>query len=72
MLAVKLMTIEKETLIMTTKDDYVYRCPKACPIKKRCFVLKVREQIKEPIEVIQKCKAEKKDILIYIGGERPP
>lgn len=52
--------------------EIIYRCPKACPIKKRCFVLKVREQIREPIEVLQKCKAEKKDILIYIGGERPP
>ena len=53
-------------------QEIIYRCQKACPIKKNCFILKVQERIKEPIKVLQKCPAEKKDILIRIGGERPP
>jgi hypothetical protein len=49
-----------------------YRCPKNCPIQKKCFILKTAEPIKEPIRVLQKCPAKKKDIPITIGGKRPP
>lgn len=44
--------------------EITYRCTKKCPVRKNCFILKVQEQIKEPIKVLQKCPAEKKDILI--------
>lgn len=51
----------------------VYRCPRKCPIHKRCFILKSAEQIKIPIQVLQKCPANhNKDILISIGDPRPP
>jgi len=51
----------------------IYRCPKECPIHKQCFVLKSAAQIEEPIHVLQKCPAEhNNDILITIGGQRPP
>lgn len=53
-------------------QQIIYRCTKNCPYRKKCFILKVQEQIKEPIKVLQKCPVEKKDILISIGGERPP
>jgi len=52
--------------------ETIYRCKKECPIGKNCFILKVEEHIKEPIKVLHKCPAEKKDIPIQIGGERPP
>lgn len=51
----------------------IYRCPKRCPINKKCFLLKVREPIKQSIEILQKCPAEHgKDISITIGKDRPP
>ena len=53
-------------------DEIIYRCPRKCPINKTCFILKVPEKIKEPIKVLQKCPAERKDILVVIGGVRPP
>ena len=59
----------KEVAIM---QEIVYRCTQKCPIKKKCFILKVQEQIKEPVKVLLKCPVVKKDILISIGGERPP
>jgi hypothetical protein len=53
--------------------EVIYRCQKKCPINKQCFVLKSLGPIKEPIRVLQKCPAEHgKDILLTIGGERPP
>jgi hypothetical protein len=51
----------------------VYRCTRKCPINKRCFVLKVKAPLKEPIEVLFKCTAQKKeDIVLKIGGAQPP
>ncbi len=53
--------------------EVIYRCHKHCPLKKRCFILKSPGHINEPIRVLQKCPAERgKDILLTIGGERPP
>ena len=53
--------------------EVIYRCQRKCPLKKRCFILKSSGPIKEPIPVLQKCPAEHgKDILLTIGGERPP
>lgn len=52
--------------------EYTYRCPKKCPIGKHCFVIKVPEQIKTPLTVLQKCPEKKMDIQIVIGGLRPP
>ena len=53
-------------------QEIIYSCHEKCPIKKHCFILKVPERIKEPVKVLQKCPAVKKDILLSIGGERPP
>ena len=49
-----------------------YRCPRQCKIHKKCFILKTETSVKQPIAVLHKCLAEKKDIRIIIGGERPP
>lgn len=54
------------------KQEYTYRCPLKCPIHKKCFIIKVTEEIKEPITVLQKCLARKSDIKITIGNTRPP
>ena len=53
--------------------EIIYRCKKKCPLNKQCFILKSPEHIKEPIRVLQKCPAEhNKDILLTVGGQRPP
>lgn len=54
------------------KSIHTYRCPVKCPIGKQCFVIKVEEELKQPIAVLQKCPAKKADIRIKIGGSRPP
>ena len=54
------------------KSTHTYRCPMKCPIGKRCFIIKVTEEIKEPLTVLQKCPDRKADIRIIIGGTRPP
>ncbi len=47
-------------------NDFVYRCSRACPINKRCFVIKVENKITQPLHVMYKCKAKKKEILLRI------
>ena len=54
------------------KSERTYRCPAKCPISKQCFVIKVEEELKQPIAVLQKCPAKKADIRITIGESRPP
>lgn len=54
------------------KTGYVYKCPKQCPIHKHCFVIKLEDQLKQPLTVLLKCVAQKGDIKVEIGGERPP
>ena len=54
------------------KQEYTYRCPLKCPIHKKCFIIKVTEEIKEPLTVLQKCPASEADIKITIGNPRPP
>ncbi len=55
------------------KQEYTYRCPVDCPIHKRCFVIKLKHPLKEPLHVLQKCLAKKgADIEISIYPERPP
>lgn len=53
-------------------NGIIYRCPRKCTINKKCFILKARTPLKEQITVVQKCKAERAEIQIEIGGERPP
>lgn len=53
-------------------SEFVYRCMKPCKIHKHCFIIKTQNPIKQPLAVLHKCKAEKKDILLIIGEERPP
>ncbi len=48
-------------------NDYVYRCSKQCPIRKKCFVIKVKDLITQPLQVMYKCKACKREILISIN-----
>lgn len=57
---------------MMNKDGYIYKCPLLCPIKKHCFIIKVEERIKQPMTVLLKCTAQKGDIKVEIGGDRPP
>ena len=57
--------------IMQTNNT-IYRCDRKCPIHKNCFLLKVEQPIKTPIVILHKCLAEKRDIRIQVGGERPP
>ncbi len=47
--------------------EFTYRCNRHCPIGRNCFVLKTKEKLKMLIVVLQKCKAEKKDIQLIIG-----
>ena len=54
-------------------DITTYRCTEKCPIHKRCFILKVQQPIASPLKVLQKCPAKNgKDIVVLIGGARPP
>lgn len=51
----------------------IYRCPKICPINKKCFILKSKADIPVPITVLVKCASEKgKDIEVEIGKTKPP
>ena len=54
------------------KLTYTYRCPIKCPIGKRCFIIKVTEELKKTLTVLQKCPNRKADIQIVIGGSSPP
>ena len=52
--------------------EAIYRCTKPCKINKRCFILKTELPLRQPIAVLHKCQAEKKDIRLIIGEESPP
>lgn len=52
--------------------EKVYKCTKKCAINKHCFIIKLREPLREKATVMFKCPAVKKDILIEIGGDKPP
>ena len=55
------------------QKSYIYKCPKTCPINKRCFIIKTVFPISDQIKILQKCIAKKQDIEITIGGNsRPP
>jgi hypothetical protein len=55
------------------KLEIVYRCTQKCPIHKHCFILKVPIQLKEPLLILLKCKAnDGKDIPVIIGNKSPP
>lgn len=42
----------------------IYKCPKKCNINKHCFIIKLKEPLREKATVMFKCPAVKKDILI--------
>ncbi len=53
-------------------NSYIYKCPKQCPINKKCFVLKTPDILRQPLKVLQKCPAVNgQDILIAIGNKPP-
>ncbi len=54
------------------KQITTYRCNLSCPIKKKCFIIKTLGSLKEPVTVLFKCVAKKKDISLKIGGHDPP
>lgn len=54
-------------MIKVKITEFTYRCNRHCPIGRNCFVLKTKEKLKMLIVVLQKCKAEKKDIQLIIG-----
>ena len=54
------------------KMEKVYKCTKKCAINKHCFIIKLREPLREKATVMFKCPAVKKDILIEIGGDKSP
>lgn len=46
----------------------IYYCPKVCPIRKHCFVIKLVKELPEPLTVLKKCPAcNGQDIRIVIG-----
>lgn len=54
-------------------QGYIYNCPKKCPIRKKCFIIKLTSELAQPIEVLKKCEAcHGQDIIVTIGGSRPP
>jgi hypothetical protein len=54
-------------------NSIIYRCPKKCPVNKKCFLLKVSKPINQPIEILQKCPAmHGKDICIILSKESQP
>ncbi len=65
-------TISKPDTSESTERGYVYRCPKACPLRKKCFVLKTAAALPYRIGVWQKCAVTKSDIRITIGDGKPP
>lgn len=52
--------------------DNIYNCNRKCPIGKHCFIIKTAKPLREPIDVLVKCRKTKKDILVTIGELRPP
>ena len=53
-----------------SNQGIIYRCPYSCPIHKRCFVVKLAEEPMQPLTVLQKCEARKKDVEIMIGKSK--
>lgn len=49
------------------QQGIVYRCSRLCPIHKRCFVVKLESEPKQPLIVLHKCEASKRDVKIEIG-----
>ena len=49
-----------------------YRCPRNCPINKKCFILKSKNELPSSLTVLVKCPNEKgKDIEVEIGKTKP-
>lgn len=55
-----------------TQVGTIYRCTKDCSIRKHCFIIKTAMPLSNPIAVLVKCPAVKKDIQVIIGPNRPP
>ena len=53
-------------------NERVYRCNLQCPIRKHCFIIKLKEPVTTPLVVLHKCEATKRDVEITIGDPRPP
>ena len=53
------------------KKAYTYRCPHKgeCKHRRNCFILKTEQKLKESLEVIYKCQAEKREVPIKITPE---
>lgn len=52
-------------------QGYIYNCPRQCPIRKHCFIIKTEQELERPISVLKKCEAEKgRDIKVVIGAAR--
>lgn len=49
-----------------------YRCNRNCPIRKNCFIIKLKEPLPTPVTVLFKCKATKSDVEVTIGPDQPP
>lgn len=47
---------------------YTYRCPLKgkCKHKRNCFILKTEQKLKETLEIIYKCLAEKREVPLRI------
>ncbi|MDO5297054.1 MAG: hypothetical protein Q4F00_10590 [bacterium] len=52
---------------LASSNGFTYRCPLDCPFRKRCFIIKVAEELKSPLTVLHKCCVIKRDISITIG-----
>lgn len=51
---------------------YTYRCNLKCPIRKNCFIIKMKNPLIVSLTVLHKCAAKKADVEITIGPVRPP
>lgn len=48
----------------------IFYCDRKCPIGKHCFIIKTKNSLKWPIQVLKKCVAKGgKDIVITIGKQ---
>ena len=47
--------------------ENIYRCPRKCPWKKKCFICKTQGNATGSITILHKCIVTKEDIPIQIG-----
>lgn len=49
--------------------EKIYRCPRECPWKKKCFVCKVQGDVPVDIVILHKCEVSKEEIPVHLGTQ---